>query len=251
MGTPHLDPQTLAAALRDPRAHPELAAHLASPCPQCEAALLEDQALDGAVDALLLGLAPAKDAPLDEAGFARVARALRPRRRRRLALSFGLGAVALLALFVARSPDRLSGGGDEGEKGGAVEVVELQAFWRRPGGELLALGPGAEVGPEGALVFRARSPRDAGGLLLVQRGTGPATLLHQVQLSAGLEDVRVGGPPAGAAGFSLDGERGPVQVWLVVGGEPTAPSLERALEAVSSRRAQPLAIGRFEVRVTP
>src|SRR5512140_1153355 len=77
----HLDAQTLSAlAAREPEAVAYFQEHLASPCEACEEFLAQHSGpdwLDGQVDSLLLGLAPPKEAALDEVGWMRLKRKLR------------------------------------------------------------------------------------------------------------------------------------------------------------------------------
>ena len=248
----HLDAEVLAALLSNPAGHAALLAHLREDCEQCDAFLAAHGGpglLDGAVDAGLARLSPGGEAALHEAGFARALQALAPKpkpRRRGWAPFAAAGALALAGavfLFAPRPPTD-----EEGLKGAPVEVVELQAVWQDVNGALAPVGPGAQLPAKGALLFRARSPRAGKGLLLVQRGAAAPELLHPVDVAAGLADLR---SAEGALGFSLQGEAGPVTVWLIVREGPTPPSFALAVEAVHSGGARGLALGRFEVRVAP
>lgn len=248
----HLDQASLQALLENPGAHAELLAHLGEPCEVCEAFLAEEAGpgvLDGLAELALQRLAPTAEAPLDERGFARLGLGAKaapaPRRRSRWAFAAAgaLAAAALLVVVLSPRPDP-----DDGVKGALPDTVELQVVWRSPEGVLEPMGPGAEVPARGALLFRARSPRPGQAVLMVQRGTAPPEPLHSAQVSAGLEDLRGAG---GALGLSLEGEAGRVVVWLVVGGERTAPSLDEAREAVHSGAPNALAVGRFEIFVKP
>src|SRR5512146_381852 len=77
----HLDARSLEGlARRDAALVAYYREHLAAPCEQCERFLSEHEGpglLDGEVDAILLSLAPRREAALDEVGFERVRRALR------------------------------------------------------------------------------------------------------------------------------------------------------------------------------
>jgi hypothetical protein len=245
----HLDAQTLAALLENPAAHSTLLAHLAEPCDVCEAFLAAHGGpglLDGLTDAALLAQAPSAEASLDEVGFQKLKRAMKPSTRRpRWAYAAAAGLVAAAVMLFVRAPE--GSPRDSGIKGSGTETVELQTVWQSPDGGLETLGPGAEVPAHGALLFRVRSPRRGRALLLVQRGDAEPQLVHAAEVSAGLEDLR---SSAGALGFSLDGESGPVRMWLVVGDLPTGPSLESARAAVHSV-GDGLAVGRFELHVKP
>jgi hypothetical protein len=105
------------------------------------------------------------------------------------------------------------------------------------------------VPARGALLFRARSPIDGQGTLIVQRELGrPEAMQKSLSVPAGLSDLRA---PSGVAALTLEGERGALTVWLIVREGPTAPPLEMALQAVESGGSRELAVGRFDVRVQP
>jgi hypothetical protein len=231
----HLTRETIAALLSadaeglDPARRQELRAHLAEDCEECERALAEEPSLDGALDALLLRLAPPKDSPLDEVGFRRVARALSGRRVRPVGIA-ALAAAAALAvgLFTALRP---VGGPDRGLKGNPRIAVELTAALQDASGVVRRVEPGEALPPSGALLLRYHATEEGRALLLVRSGAGDAELLGSFVLAPGTHDLRAG---SDIAGVPLSRARGPLTVSLVAAPFAEAISPEDARAAATS-----------------
>ncbi|MCE9668185.1 hypothetical protein LY474_10200 [Myxococcus stipitatus] len=261
----HLDDEALRAlAHREPEAVSYFREHLATECEACECFLATHAGpdlLDGQVDALLLGLAPRRPEPaLDEVGFARIRQRLKAHRpgARRWGLAVGALAACLLAVVLLPRLRQPAPGEDTGASGGggikgpqgrvALELVAVVA--RGPDGALRRLDPDDTVGPGDVLLLRYHATEAGTALLLEQRGDTEPFLLGRFPLSAGTHDLQ---GPQGLAGVSLEGEEGPVTLWLVAVPGGLDPSLEQVRAALEERGedadVDPLAISRFDVRV--
>jgi hypothetical protein len=258
----HLDSDALRAlAAREPEAVAYFRAHLAQPCDACEeflAAHPGPDALDGQTDALLLALAPQREARLDEVGFARIRRQLRAPAsapRRWVGVAAAMAACVLAVVLVTRgrpgaeADPTWTGVKGPGEKGPARISLEMAAVARGADGSLRRLDSGAAVPEADVLLLRYHATEAGTGLLFQQSAGGPVELLGRFPLEAGTHDLR---GPQGLAGVSLEGESGPLTLWLV--GAPTGDTLSEdavraALESGSPRGQDALPIARFDVRV--
>ena len=261
----HLDADTLSAlSRREPAAVRYFREHLATPCDVCEEFLANHSGpdlLDGQVDALLLGLAPAakQEAPLDEVGLARVKRGLRghsPARRWGVvagAIAASVLAVVLVPRMRAEDPGVQAGTatGWDGVKGpGGRIALELAVVARDADGGLRRLDPQSQVENADVLLLRYHAT-EAGTALLCQQRDGPGPeLLGRFPLEAGTHDLE---GPQGLAGVSLDGEAGPVTLWLVGAADGQEPSPDAVREVLvggsAAREESRLAVTRFDVSV--
>ncbi|MBZ4422383.1 hypothetical protein [Myxococcus sp. RHSTA-1-4] len=262
----HLDADAMSAlSRREPAAVAYFREHLAAPCDTCEAFLATHSGpdlLDGQVDSLLLGVGPtaqkAEDAPLDEVGLARVRRGMKGNRPdiRRWGLVAGAIAASLLAVVVvprmrAEDPAVQAGTEWDGVKGPAGTIaLELAVVARSADGALRRLDPQSAVAESDVLLLRYHATEAGTALLFQQRaGQGPE-LLGRFPLEAGTHDLE---GPQGLAGVSLEGESGPVTLWLVgsAGGQEPSPDAVREVLVGGSaaRERSRLAVTRFDVSV--
>jgi hypothetical protein len=252
----HLDAQALSAlASRQPEAVAYFMEHLASPCDTCEEFLAQhpgSDALDGQVDALLLGLAPRREAPLDEVGWMRLRKRLRTSAHpgRWVGVAAAVAACLLAVVLVPRLMDRPSAEQPwNGVKGSSRIALELAAVARSTEGQLRRLDPGAEVPPEDVLLLRYHATEAGSALLFQQVGDGRPELLGHFSLEAGTHDLA---GPEGLTGVSLSGEEGSVTLWLVAApaGETLSPEeVQEALVGGTVRGDYPLSVARFDVFV--
>ncbi len=262
----HLDTDALSAlSRREPAAVAYFREHLAAPCDACEEFLATHSGpdlLDGQVDALLLGLGPAaaKEAPLNELGLARVRRGLREPRPglQRWGMAAGAIAACLLAVVLvprlrAEDPSVQAGTATEwdGVKGpGGRIALELAVVARGADGGLRRLDPQSQVADADVLLLRYHATEAGTALLFQQRAGQAPELLGRFPLEAGTHDLE---GPQGLAGVSLEGETGPVTLWLVgaTGGqEPSPDAVREVLVGGSAAREQSrLAVTRFDVSV--
>ncbi|NTX01364.1 hypothetical protein [Myxococcus sp. CA040A] len=261
----HLDDEALhALARREPDAVKYFREHLATACEACESFLATHSGpdvLDGQVDAVLLALAPPRsDAPLDEVGFARVRRRLRAPRldTQRWGLIAGAVAAGLLAVVVV---PRLRQGGTGVEVGTASQepgvkgqvgriALELAVVVRGADGSLRRLDPDTQVDSRDVLLLRYHATEAGTALLFQQRAGEEPQLLGPFDLEAGTHDLQ---DPQGLSGVSLEGESGPLTLWLAAsptGLQPSVDEVKRVLVGEGERWEQGmLAVTRFDVRV--
>jgi hypothetical protein len=252
----HLDAQALRAlAAKAPEAVAWFREHLASPCDTCEEFLAQHpdaDLLDGRVDALLLGLAPPRQAALDEVGWMRLKRQLRTSAhlKRWMAVAGAVAACLLAVVLVPRLVKSPSTGTDwDGVKGSKRISLELAAVARSADGQLRRLDPGALVHAEDVLLLRYHATEAGTALLFQQAGDGAAELLGSFSLEAGTHDL---GDPRGLTGISLTGEQGAVTLWLVaapLGEELIAEQVREALVGGTAREDYLLSVARFDVSV--
>jgi hypothetical protein len=185
-----------------PEERPLLLAHLEDPCEQCEQFLAEASergeidALDGLTDDALIGLSGPKEDALDELAFARIDRAVRIRRGRRLIRPLlALAAVLLVAVLVRRAPESSSHLKGPPTVRGAVRLQVLAAR----GGQIAPLAPDSAVGPEQALLFEVELARPTCiELLRTSSRRGTEQLLERPAcLSAGKHVIEQGGHALG------------------------------------------------------
>jgi hypothetical protein len=262
----HLDADAMSAlARREPAEVAYFREHLTTACDACEAFLATHAGpdlLDGQADALLLAAGPvaerARHAPLDEVGLARVRRGLRSGRpdvRRWSLVAGGLAACLLAVVLVPRlraeDPAVQAGTAWDGVKGpGGTIALELAVVARGADGALRRLDPQAAVADSDVLLLRYHATEAGTALLFQQRaGQGPE-LLGRFPLRAGKHDLE---GPQGLAGVSLEGESGPVTLWLVgsAGGQEPSPDAVREVLVGGSaaREKSRLAVTRFDVSV--
>ncbi|WP_224246333.1 hypothetical protein [Hyalangium gracile] len=252
----HLDAHALKAlSARDPEAVAYFREHLAAPCDACEEFLVQapdTDLLDGQLDSLLLGLAPPRQATLDEVGWMRLKRQLRaPRQLGRWAGVAGALAACLLALvFVPRLMAPPSQPAWSGVKGSSRISLELVAAARGADGQLRRLDSGAPVSPDDVLLLRYHSTEAGSALLFQQVDSGAPELLGSFSLEAGTHDLA---GPQGLTGVSLSGEQGPVTLWLVASpaGEELSPDeVQTSLKGgAPAREDNPMSTARFDVFV--
>jgi hypothetical protein len=243
----HLDAKSLEALLRrEPEAMAHFQAHLANPCAACEQFLVDEPRLDGVVDTLLLGLSPPAPAALDEVGFARLKRALRPARS-----SAGLAAAGLAAgLLIAVSVGQLRPGARDddpvGLKGRIRIQLDLRGAVRGADGQVTRVDPDQLLAPSGVLLLRYHATEAGAGQLLVQRGNAPAEALGAFALEPGTHDLSVADE---VKGFSLAGENGELTLWLVATPGVEPPSLGLAKKVAAGVEPGSAAVGRLHLRV--
>ncbi len=256
----HLDTEALRALTAgEPEAVAYFREHLAQPCEACIDFLARAPGpglLDGQVDSLLLHLAPARqeEPPLDEVGFARVRRGLRvPSRPWRgvaaaMALAAGLAGLVLLT----RSQVHPSGGEKgawDGVKGVGHLALETSVVAREPDGTLRRMDPGASASDEDVLVLRYHATEAGEALLFQQRVDAAPELLGRFPLYAGTHELE---GPQGLVGISLEGESGPLSLWLVgfpTGHVPPPDEVREALTRGDMTEGSVLAINRFDLHV--
>jgi hypothetical protein len=223
-----------------------LLAHLAEGCEACDAFLeghLDD--LDGAVDRLLLGLAPPPPAPLDELGWAKLRRRLpgRVAPSRRWAIGAGLAAAVTVALGAAvLGPHKPAWNGLKGSSSGPN--LEVAAAVRHGDNAFVRLDDRARLGNDAVLVFRADSSVEGPARIYLQRGSTTPVEIGETEVRSGTHEIRT---DTGLLGVSLGGERGELTVWIVVGDGPF--SNEAALQAIEARGTSDLATARVRVNV--
>jgi hypothetical protein len=256
----HLDAEALRTlTASEPESVAYFREHLAHPCEQCMEFLARTPGpglLDGQVDVLLLNLAPARreEPPLDEVGYARVRRSLRAPSPGWRKVAVGVALAAGLAGLVVLTQDRVPLPGREtaawnGVKGVGQLALELSVVAREPSGQLRRMDPGATASEEEVLVLRYHATEAGGALLFQQReGTVPE-LLGQFPLQAGTHELE---GAQGLVGLSLEGESGPLTVWLV--GFPSgqvlpADEVRDALTRGDMEALSALAVNRFDLLV--
>ncbi len=237
--------------------------HLARPCEECMDFLARTPGpglLDGQVDELLLHLAPPREEPrLDEVGLARIRRALRGRAASpwrkvaaTVALAAGLAGLVLLTQSQLRSPRQevaWDGVKGDGLKGVGRLSLELSVVAHGPGEALRRLDPGAAASEADVLVLRYHATEAGEALLFQQRGNASPELLGRFPLQAGTHELE---GPQGLVGVSLEGESGPLTLWLVgfpSGQVPTPDEVREALTRGHLEEREQLSIERFDLRV--
>ena len=245
----------------DAAARAHFASHLSAPCEECEAYLMSVERpamLGGAADAALT-TRPADDrAPLDEEGFARVRRALKPPRLRPISPGRRIRVAALASLAVAAAagiavvaitrpgPDATPfDPGPAGVKGATGLTLELQAAHRSSTASLQRVERGAALPADGALILRYYATDRGGAWLFAQRGNRVESL-GAFNLEPGLHPLRL--KNGDIASLPLEGEAGEL-VLILVGTPGRMLTLDEARQAVEDRRSTPFASARLELRV--
>jgi hypothetical protein len=256
----HLDAEALRALTAgEPEAVAYFREHLLHPCAECIDFLARTPGpglLDGQVDALLLHLAPARqeEPRLDEVGFARVRRGLRgpgqPWRKvaASVALAAGLAGLLVLTRSQVQPPGQEKGAWD-GVKGVGRLALETSVVAREPGGNLRRMDPGAIASDEDVLVLRYHATEAGEALLFQQRAGAAPELLGRFPLRAGTHELE---GPQGLVGISLEGESGPLTLWLVgfpSGQVPPPDEVREALTRDPMEERSVLAVNRFDLHV--
>jgi len=200
----HLTPESLEALIKDPKALPELRAHLLQGCEVCEQLLLKTHspALDGATDQALLALRP-DGAEGDGVRTARLM--LRPRARRWVPAAAAALAALVLGVVGGSRLSALLREPDDGLKGaGRVITVSLSAVRQAPDGRVERVENGAAVPASGTLLLRYQASDATTAAVALVRENGRRETLQSVPLSAGLNDLPVG--------VALEGEHGALTV---------------------------------------
>jgi hypothetical protein len=251
--TRHLDARTWEALQADPKADPALFEHVASGCEQCDAVISSCvEPLDGALDAALLSLAPPSGEALDELGWMRLRKQLKPAQPTRggqpFFIVFALAAtLALTAGAVFTSGSGSLHRGPDGLKGSSTTGPQLQLSAARKRGaadSFVRLDDGAQLEQGSVLVFQATSSIEGPARVFLQRAGAPPSEVGQTALEAGTHELQT---ETGILGVSLDGERGAVTVWVVVGEGPFSAS--DALRAIERHGSAALGVARVNVRV--
>jgi hypothetical protein len=225
----------------------ELLKHVAEGCEACDAFLEGLPGFDGEVDRALLSLAPrAPSTAADLEAFKRLRRSQRKPRRLGLWAGAGVALAASVALAVASGALRPAAQWT-GEKGTASTALQVRAAIKSSEGTLTPVDDGARVPQGAALVFQVRSTIAGPGQLFLQRGEAAPVALTQVGLVQGAQELERGSE--GLLGVSLQGEHGPVSVWLVAAEAPM--SQERALEAIRTGGTAGVVVAKVRVDVTP
>lgn len=227
-----------------------LVQHLSAGCEVCDAFLaahVDD--FDGELDRVLLRLTPVAQAPLDEVGWMRIRRRLKGGTapiRRWIAVGSLAAAVTLVTgavvLNSSSHPENRTSNGIKGRVGGPM--LEVAAALRTGDGAFVRLDDGAHLRRDAVLVFRAESSVDGLARIYLQRGSDPPTEIGEAELRAGTHEIRT---DTGLLGVSLEGERGDLNVWIVVGDGPF--SSEAAVRAIQSGGSAELATARVNVNV--
>ncbi|PTL82603.1 hypothetical protein [Vitiosangium sp. GDMCC 1.1324] len=255
----HLDAEALRAlSAHEPEAVAYFREHLAHPCEECMDFLAKVPGpglLDGQVDALLLQLAPARqeEPRLDEVGFARVRRGMRGPTRPWLkvgaAVALAAGLAGLMLLPRAQHPTGRETGAWNGVKGVGRLALEMSVVAREPDGDLRRMDPGAIASEDDVLVLRYHATEAGEALLFQQRDGAAPELLGRFPLEAGTHELE---GPQGLVGISLEGESGPLALWLVgfpSGQVPPPDEVRDALTRGDMEESAALAINRFELQV--
>lgn len=234
--TVHLDAARWEALQKTPdRA---LLAHVEAGCEVCDEFLATQPGFEGEVDRALLSLAP-RAPSTDELAWARWRRRQRaPRRALAAAAAMMVLSAAAWALWSAPEPV------SSGLKGSGRAQLELRAALKTPRGSLTIVDEGAKVPAGAALVFQVRSSFAGPARLFVRRGEAAPVELAQFEVIEGAQELEA---ERGLLGFSLSGERGPLQLWLVAA-EKTLSS-EAALEAISAGAAEGTSVAQVSVEV--
>jgi hypothetical protein len=234
----HLDAARWRALQQKP--DPALLAHLEEGCERCDEFLGTVpgyEGLDGEVDRALLALTP-RSASTDELAWARWRRRQRAPRRA-LAAAAAMTALSAAAWAFWPAPQPVT----SGLKGSGRAQLELRAALKSSEGSLAPVDDGARVPASAALVFQVRSSFAGPARFFVQRGEAAPVELAQFQVVEGAQELEA---ERGLLGFSLSGERGPLQLWLVACEFPF--SSEDALRAIATGEApHPVAHLRVEV----
>jgi hypothetical protein len=256
----HLDADALRALTAgEPESVAYFREHLSHPCEPCMDFLARTPGpglLDGQVDALLLRLAPpAQQEPrLDEVGHARVRRGLRTPGQgwRRAAVGVALAA-GLAGLVVLTRPQVPTPGQQpdawNGVKGVSRLALELSVVARGPDDSPRRMDPGTPASDDEVLVLRYHATEAGEALLFQQRGGAGPELLGRFPLKAGTHELE---GPQGLVGVSLEGESGPLTLWLVgfpSGQMPPPEEVREALTRGDMGERSALAVNRFDLHV--
>ncbi len=242
----HVDDASWHRLWKDPASARELLEHLREGCETCDDFLAARPELDGAVDRLLLSLAPPRAVPLDELGWRRlIAKLKKPSSTPRVLLAVAAGLVLLggtaLVLRDVRTtePEPTA----PGVKGPAKLVLEVVAARRTPAGAFEQLRSGDRVAKGSLLAFQVSSPVEGPARVFIQRGREAPEELAQLLIRSGVHQLE---QDTGLFGVALEDERGAVTVWVVAAEAPF--DVNDAVKAITSGTPS-LAVGRVEVLV--
>jgi hypothetical protein len=228
----HLDEASITALLEGTSpVSAELRTHLQEPCEECERLLERISAFDGEVDAVLLRLArrgEAPGAPIDEVGFQRVWRQVKPRGGRYLVPAFAAAAVLAIGVFTALRP---AVDPARGLKGNPRIAVELSAAMQDSAGVMRRVEPGEVLPSTGVLLLRYHATEEGRAILLRRASAGPPEPLGTFALVPGTHDLRAG---ADLAGIPLSSGSGDLTLYLVAAPFAEALTLESARAAIES-----------------
>lgn len=250
----HLDEASIAAILDGNVAiSAELRAHLEEPCEECERLLERSSALDGEVDATLARLAPRREEPLDEVGFQRVWRAVKPGRGGRTYFPAFAAAAAVLAIgfFAALRPGTGPADPSQGVKGNPRIAVELSAALQDSAGVVRRVELGEQLPSTGVLLLRYHATEEGRAMLLKRSSAGPPEALGVFTLVPGTHDLRTG---ADLAGIPVAPGSGDLTLYLVAAPFAEALSLEgarAAIESPSSTRTLSVTEVHFKIEPMP
>lgn len=251
--TRHLTAASWAALQADPASDRSLVEHVAAGCDECDQVIASQvDALDGELDRALLSLAPRAPQPLDEVGWQRLRKSLRPKAPVRRWFVAGAALAAMLSVFVARSvstsptsptpasrPD-----GVKGSTGSQGPQLQLAAARKRSTDSFVRLDDGASLSAGSVLVFQATSTIEGPARVFLQRSSGAPLEVGVTALKAGTHELQT---DTGLLGVTLDGEQGDVTVWVVVGETPF--SAEAAISAIGSKGSADLGVAQVHVHV--
>ena len=245
----HLDLASWKALRENPTAHGELMAHLAEGCETCDLFLATHvDEFDGVVDKTLLALSGEREAPLDEVGWRKLRRRLSANTAPTRRWAMGAGLAAAITLTVGALYWAPHGPGPrktwDGLKGAAGPNLEVAAALRKGDNAFVRLDDGAHLTKSAVLVFQADSSLEGPARIYLQRGSSTPVEIGETALSSGKHEIRT---DTGLLGVSLEGERGDLSVWIVVGESPF--SNEAAIHAIEARGTSELATARVKVNV--
>jgi hypothetical protein len=187
-------------------------------------------------------------------GYARLREALRgPGHPWRLvgvtmAMAAGLAGLFVLTRAQLPPPGQRQGAWD-GVKGVGRLALEMSVVARGPDDSLRRMDPGTTASDEEVLVLRYHSTEAGEALLFQQRDGAAPELLGRFPLQAGTHELE---GPQGLVGVSLEGESGPLSLWLVGFPSGQVPPPEKVREALTRgdmEEGSVLAINRFDLHV--
>jgi hypothetical protein len=166
-----------------------------------------------------------------------------------LAVAAGLAGLVVLT----RAPEGPGGqqekGAWDGVKGVSRLALEMSVVARGPGDSLRRMDPGTTASDEEVLVLRYHATEAGEALLFQQRGDAVPELLGRFPVQAGTHELQ---GPQGLVGVSLEGESGPLTLWLVgfpSGQMPPPEEVREALTRGDMGEGSMLAVNRFDLQV--
>jgi hypothetical protein len=165
-------------------------------------------------------------------------------RRLGTAMALVAGLVVVVGVTLAFQPGRQPLWDGLKRSGSLGPTLQLSAARRQPDQSFQRLDDGARLTSRSVLILRATSSIDGPARVYLQRASQAPVEVGEVALQAGTHELQT---DAGLLGVTLDGERGAVKVWVVVGEVPFSGVL--ALEAISSQGSRELAAASVSVQV--